>query len=156
MATRVTIKVDLERRIRAGDVTSLVDIVKLLDEERERVAAPKPASGLGYKELVALLRFELGDDLLVPPKPSTAYIVRLVNKIKDYGLEKEDIHRVAVGVRRSGRKPPYTLEYIVYSLLEHLRGGGGHDEGGKEMGFKPRTMDLAVFTGRPEGGDDGT
>lgn len=149
MATRVTIKVDLERRIRSGDAGALDEIVRLLDAEREKregVAAPKP--GIGYKELVALLRSELGDDLLVPPNPSTAYIVRIVNRIKDYGFTKEDVLRVGRGVRLGGYRAPYNLDFVIGAALLHLQVGRDPAVGNERGVFTGRLDDTG------EGGDD--
>lgn len=146
MATRVTITKALEAKLRKGQ--GIEDVLELVDEEyRKREAGSKDpgASGLGYKELVSLLRSHLGDELLTPPKPNTAYIVRIVNRAKEQGVDYTNVEQIVRGVRRlSAGRGPYRLADIVYRADECFAAGADrvHDELQGSEG-------PSVFTGRP-------
>jgi hypothetical protein len=149
MATKVNISKSLEaairREVEKGAGSPLVDIVKLLDETKKRAAGSNP--GLGYKELVALFRFALGPDLVVPMNPSTGYIVRLVNRAKDLGIVKENVEQIARGVRR-GYRPPYSLDFVISRADRHYQLG----DGDVQKSVQPEDTaqeDRSVFIGRP-------
>lgn len=157
MATKITITKTLEARLRKGahnheDAKALVDeIVRLLDETTKRAAGSTP--GLGYKELVALFRFALGPDLVVPMSPSTGYIVRMVNRAKDLGIVKENVEQIVRGLR-AGYRPPYSLEFVISRADHHYSRGDGDRQGSGE-GNDGHDMDerdggLRVYVGRPD------
>lgn len=141
---RVGIKADLERRLRAYkenhlgsedsyEVGCLVEeVVALLDKEDVKRAAGSTKSGdkpgLGYKELVALFRFQLGGDLALPPAPSAAWIVRIVNKAREQGINLENVEQISRGLRRNFR-PPYSLDFVIFRASEHYSRGAGGAEG---------------------------
>lgn len=141
MAVKVSINKDLEARIRylathgredtfeLGEAVG--EIVKLLDEaheksETKRAAGSKP--GLGYKELVALFRSELGGQLALPPAPSPSYIVRIVNKAKEQGISTDNVQQICRGLRRVYPRGPYDLNFIVFRASAHYHSGGSSED----------------------------
>lgn len=171
MATRVTITKALEAKLRKGE--GLADVIELLDDEqrkREAAQSTKSKEGLGYKELVSLLRSYLGDSLLTPPKPNTAYIVRIINKTKEQGLDYTNVEQILLGLRRCmGGTGPYRLGDIVYNADKYYaRGlddggstGAGTDSTGSGSEFELRNSSgggkssgPVLYTGRPPEGDD--
>lgn len=156
---RIRIPAELERRLRqkwnpldpeeAFDVCG--EIVKLLDEEAERAAALKTRTGemagLGYKELVALFRFHLGDALITPPRPSPQYVVRLINRAREMGIHTSNVEQALKGARRTLRGKQYRLADLVYGYDAHFAAGQGDDNGDAD------SRNANVHTGRFDGND---
>jgi hypothetical protein len=122
---KVGISADLERRIRAaeGEHKLLGELVKLLGEAGDKRAAGSKPSGLGYKDLVALFRFHLGDLLVVPMNPSTRYIIRLVNTARDLGITPENVEQICTGLRKTYPRGPYQLDFVVRRADVHYENG---------------------------------
>lgn len=165
MATRVTITKALEAKLRKGQ--GLEDVIELLDDEqrkREAAQSTKSKEGLGYKELVSLLRSYLGDSLLTPPKPNTAYIIRIINKAKEQGLDYTNVEQTLLGLRRCmGRTGPYRLADIVYNADKYYARGapsGAGDSTGSGSEFELRdgsssgeSSGPVLYTGRLSGNE---
>lgn len=166
MATRVTITKALEAELREAKATGsegytwsgeLIDkIVKLLDDEqgKKRAAASdtETKNGLGYKELVALFRSYLGSALLTPPKPNTPYIVKVINKAKEQGIDSTNVAQISNGALRGGRGP-YRLFDLVFNADRYYELGnpGQHIEEDGKLGSDDTQAEseLRVYTGRP-------
>lgn len=149
---KVRISADLEKRIRAGDSGALGEIVKLLDEDVKKRATgsghPGVISTLGYKELVALFRSYLGHSLITPPRPNVGYIVKVVNKAKELGIDYTNVEQITIGLRRAGR-PPYRLWDVVYNADRYYHSGDTDaGDSGQEV------LPTQVHTGRPDGAED--
>lgn len=123
---KVGISAELERRLRKGE--GIEDVIKLLDEHKSKRVASSVPGGLGYKELVALFRFHLGHDLVLPPSPSPAYVVKIVRKASELGIKEEHVQQIAQGIRRNCY-PPYTLEYCVYRGYGFIHAAEHTEEG---------------------------
>lgn len=178
MATRVSITKALEAKLRQWYEDGSKDtdgygyigqIIKLLDDEQgKRVAGSKDAeskSGLGYKELVALLRSYLGDALITPPKPNPTFIVKIVNKAKEQGLDYTNVEKVISGLLRLGGERlgsgTYRLADIVYNADRYYAAGGSNEGPGRNPaevpvspgdGRKAQAV-RSVYTGRNDGED---
>ena len=146
---KISISAALERQIRRevekGAGSPLTEIVELLDGHKKR-AAGSTTPGIGYKELVALFRLHLGDDLVVPPSPSAGYIVRMVNRAQELGINKENVQQLVFGLRKVYPRGPYRLEFVVQ------RGDVHYYNGDPERGYSGvdsgSGSGSGVFTGR--------
>lgn len=151
---RITIKKELEKRLRASTEPLVQEIVAVLDAELEKRAAGSNVPGIGYKELVALLRSYLGDDLILPPAAAPTWIIRTVNKAREQGINKDNVEQIVRGLRRGYPRGPYELGFIVNRAGTHygygrrpegeLQGSTGAS-GENEKQNKPTEM---VYTGR--------
>ncbi len=168
MATRVSISKALEAKLRqkfnpVEDPEEAIEcvgkIVELLDEEQEKVAR-KRAAGTdepksGYKELVALFRFHLGDQLLTPPKPNTSYIVKAINKAREQGIDSTNVEQICTGYRRERGSLPARLFDLIWNADQYFRGGSEHREYLQEDLHDADDKDASiVFTGRPMDGGE--
>lgn len=116
----------LERELRecgpGSSAEGLVqDIIALIDAERAR--AEKKVPGLGYKAIVAGLRVGLGDRLAVPSNPSTAWIVRQVNRARELGLDVEQIEQLGHCAAKAFRTGPVEAEYVLRAAVRLLQQG---------------------------------
>lgn len=119
MATKVSINKALEARLRAAkDVDLIGEIVRLLDDAQRAVDSKSP--GLGYKELAALFISHLGSDIVFPMKPSTGYIVKIVNKAAELGISKDNVRQICEGLRASWR-PPYSFWWVISKADQHFQ-----------------------------------
>lgn len=137
---RISISAELERRLRACKGIDLVDeIIKLLDDSKRAVSSSTP--GLGYKELVALFRSELGSNLVLPPAPSPLYIIKTVNKAKELGISKDNVGQIVKGLIKCYPRGPYSLSFVVGSADRHFAAGENRkDEDTSSVGV--------LYTGR--------
>lgn len=162
MATRVSISKALEARFRdyatrTKDCKLVDEIVKLLDEEQEKVAR-KRAAGTdepksGYKELVALFRFHLGDQLLTPPKPNTSYIVKAINKAREQGIDSTNVEQICTGYRRERGSSPARLFDLIWNADQYFR-VGAREGASEEIQNGISEANSIVFTGRPMDGGE--
>ncbi len=163
MATRVTITKALEAKIRNPE--GMDEIRELLDELRNRLddeqgkraaaASGEPKDGLSYRELVALFRSYLGESLLTPPKPNTAYIVRIINKAREQGIDSTNVEQAIAGFRRAGAVP--RLAELVYNYDKWYQLGadaGGKDAGNAENNDGAKEAVRRLYTGRDDVSDN--
>lgn len=158
MATRVTITKALEAEFRNcyNGVTPRFEeeayrlvgrIVEILDDEQGKRAAGskklEAKNGLGYKELVALFRSFLGPDLLTPPKPNTPYIVKILNKAREQGVDSTNVAQICNGAKRMG-PAPYRLGDLVWNADAYFLRGG--EAGGDSK--LPGERECLVINGR--------
>lgn len=101
-----------------GASALVVELLELLDAERAK--AEKKVPGLGYKAIVAGLRVGLGNRLALPQNPSTAWIVRQVNRARELGLDVEQIERLGKISEAVFRTGPVELEYVLRSAVRLL------------------------------------
>lgn len=143
---KISISAELERRLRACKGIDLVDeIINLLDETEKRAAGSRNP-GLGYKELVALFRSFLGSDLVLPPAANAGYVVRVVNKAREFGISKDNVEQICKGLRRAYPRGPYSLGFIVFRADLHFQNGDSEHDGGDSE----RHLSTNVHTGRSD------
>ena len=159
---RVTIKKDLEARLRQGENPEALvsEIVKILDEESKKreTGSSEAKGGLGYKELVSLFRFHLGSDLVLPPAPNSTWIIRMVNTAKQMGVKEENVEQIVRGLRRQYPRGPYQLGFIVQRADVHFASGSSEAPeyfpenrgGGLNTAVPLEISDGNVVTGRPK------
>lgn len=171
MATRVTITKALEAKLRAykranEDITAqnlIAEIIEKLDDEQGKreagVKVSEVQTGLGYKALVSLFRSFLGDSLTTPPKPSTPFIIKVVNKAKEQGIDSTNVEQILRGARRLARAP-YRLADLVWNADQYYAAGASasdsisrtsdlhNSEGGDEKEEGP--AGRLLYTGRPD------
>lgn len=151
--TKIGISASLERELRdtvadpeasaglkklAAKLLGLVEETRAKDREIDRDSAP----GLSYQGVLRVLGRELGPRLVLPPKPTAGWIVRLLNRIKDLGLEEEHLLTVArrgaaeVAARTKSHTSPVEIEWLIYNATRLLHGldryGRGLDPGVSE------------------------
>lgn len=130
---KVHIKADLERRLRellthmghltdvAVDWTAFTELVQVLDNAKANIGLRKieyaGKGGLGYRDLLFHFRAALGADLAVPPNPSTGWIIKLVSRAREIGLDESGIRAIAAGARKR-KRGPYGLEWLLYQGVE--------------------------------------
>lgn len=124
---RVAISSDLERRLRREvghpegrdcgvwfslleELVAEIDLTRV-KKEKEKEKERKGEPGLNYKDLVSLFRFHLGDDLIVPKKPSPVFIVRTVAEARRQGISRSNVETICHSVRL--QPPPYYMDTIV-------------------------------------------
>ena len=154
MATRVTITKALEAKIRGTKERNeiITEIIERLDDEQgkrevsARLSEAQP--GLGYKALVSLFRSYLGDSLLTPPKPSMPYIVKVVNKAKEQGIDSTNVEQIIKGYRAVFRSGPVKLIELVYNADQHYATGA--ERGGEEQATAAGGRDLRAAGGTTE------
>lgn len=110
---RIGISTELERRLR-NDVMTIEELHQLIDEVRCLLdARPQPkAPGLPYALIVATLREGLGDRLAVPEKPHVSWIVRQVNRVKELGLDVNNLKELGTGAAKVYRGS-VEMEFIL-------------------------------------------
>lgn len=152
MATRVSIKIDLERRLRkcAEQHELIAEVVALLDEvsKKRETGSFKPSGGLGYKELVSLLRFHLGSELVLPPAPDPTFIVRMVNTARQMGVREDNVEQIIRGLRRQYPRGPYQLDFILRRADVHYSAGEVDKETGRAVRGDEQNENGRVHTGR--------
>ena len=144
---RIRVSADLEREIRENYSSSIAQtrkcfekLVALLDEDE-----PKRTAGIGYSKIVEYLRDGLGQRLATPEKPHVSWIVRQVNRVKELGLDEQQLR--ALGRRAAqtyNNSRPVELEFLLRAAVRLLAPVVQGDDG------KPQA--TKVYTGR--GGDD--
>jgi hypothetical protein len=130
----------IRREVEKGAGSPLTDILELLDAYKPKGAAGSNP-GIGYKELVALFRSYLGDELVTPPSPNSTYIIRTVNKAQELGINKDNVEQLVRGLRKGYPRGPYRLDFVVGRADLHFHAGGESDG---HHGRGP----LEVYTGR--------
>lgn len=150
----IRIKVDFERRLEAflfrqeGDPIELLrELWKIIEDGRYSKRDEKQ-SGLSYREICLILRDEIGDMLATPPKPDTKFIIRLVNRAKEIGLDEPTLRQLARGLpkKRDGWK--WDLEYLIRNAPTLIAAGTGNTA---ESGRPDETTEGGssnVYTGR--------
>jgi hypothetical protein len=160
MATRVTITKALEAKLRQkwdplnpeDAFDAIAEIVKRLDDEQGKREAgaqvTEAQTGLGYKALVSLFRSSLGDDLTTPPKPSTSFIIKVVNKAKEQGIDSTNVEQILRGARRLGRAP-YRLADLIWNADQYYSAGvrGEHTDASGEVA-EAEEAGHRIYTGR--------
>lgn len=150
----IRIKVDYERRLEAflfrqegSPVELLKELWKIIEEGRFSKKDVKQ-HGLSFREIVLILRSELGDMLAVPQNPGTKWIVRLVNRAKDLGLDESELRRLAkvLPVKRDGWK--WDIEYLIRNATTLLAGDSGQVRGADSEISGPNDRSENIYTGR--------
>ncbi len=126
---KITIKSDLEKRLRASHEPLAVEICGLIDRAKDRIRAPQEHLGVGYKDLVALFRAELGVDLALPPNPSTGWIIKVVNRAREQGVGADNVPQICKGVRKAYPRGPYALDFVVNFATRAAVIAGASDAG---------------------------
>lgn len=149
--TKIGISAGFEKRLRVGADPGLLlkELLGLLDSAHAVAAAPKKSAGVGYKELVGLFRAALGPKLAVAPNPASLYIIRLVNRARDLGLNAEAITAACAGAQRLyPSRTTYDLEFLVNQATNLIAAAETIGDGWPNRG-------ATVYHGRPEAdGDD--
>lgn len=144
---RVGISAALEKRIRSGENVS-PDLVLLMDRVRE-AARTRAGAGVGYQDIVRLLREGLGDRLAVPANPTTAWIIRQVSRARELGLDEQQIQRLGRLAARQYGRGAVDIEFVLRSATRILQApGGGVSSGNQEDAGGDG--DSVVWTGRPD------
>lgn len=89
----VRIPIALERRILESTDSNpeLSEIRELINRAKEGKKAASEVPGLSFKAIIECLTEGLGSRLLLPPKPSPAWTIRIVLKVKELGLDADQL-----------------------------------------------------------------
>lgn len=134
---KVRISAALERELRGvvaapettpGLAKLAAKLIALVDESRARGEEPGVSPGLSYQTVLRILNSELGSRLVLPPKPTAGWISRLMNRVKDLGLEEDHLRtaakRGAAEVAAKTRNPnaPVDAEWLIWQSARLLAG----------------------------------
>lgn len=126
---RPKISVELEKTIRAaaksglGRTAALEKVVQALDEAQSELRSSiinRHKPGMPYKDILFHFKKAFGDELALPPDPNTTWVIRLVTRVKELGLNAEAIAKLRVGAKKLYPKGPYDIDFLIRSATRIL------------------------------------
>ena len=124
--------------LKAQETRDLAEAVKRI-EMAELAGPKKKAPGIGWQAAADAMRGVLGDNLALPPSPTTEWCVRMSGKIRDWGLTAEDCVKIATATK--SWRQPVSFETAIYKGLSLLSTPSAATKPGPGPRFKPQGMD---------------